>query len=139
MLSRVQEPRLSGGQEMNFGHSLSRHLQHFGLPLAFTEWAITAQGRAKWHRLATKPPFAIGKPFLRQPRDDTRATPEGQRLAIARRAAETRERWAIFAANANASLDTPTNNPLFDIHRGARAPHTTHSEISGALHTTPCG
>ena len=111
MLSWVQEPRLSGGQEMNFGRSLSRHLQHFGLPLTFTEWASIAQDRAKWNRLATKPPFAIGKPFLRQPRGDTRATPEDQRLAIARRAAEVKERRAIFAVNANANADTPTNNP----------------------------
>jgi len=59
----------------------------------------------------TKPPFAIGKPFLRQPRGDTRATPEDQRLAIARRSAEIKERRAIFAANANANADTPTNNP----------------------------
>jgi hypothetical protein len=95
---------------MNFGLSLSRHLQHFGLPLAFTEWAITAQDRGKWHRLATKPPFAIGKSFLRQPRGDTRATPEGQCLAITHRAAEIKERWAIFAADANANADTPTNN-----------------------------
>ena len=58
VLSWVQEPRLSGGQEVNFGRSLSRNLQHFGLPLAFTDWANTAQSRAKWHRLATKPPGA---------------------------------------------------------------------------------
>jgi hypothetical protein len=100
VLPWVQEPRLSGGQEMNFGRSLSRHLQHFGLPLAFTEWATIAQGRAKWHRLAAKPSFAICKPFLRQQRGDTKATPEDQRLAIARRAAEIKERRAIFAANA---------------------------------------
>jgi hypothetical protein len=111
MLPWVQEPRLSGGQEMNFGRSLSRHLQYTGLTLAFTEWATIAQGRAKRHRLATKPRFAIGKLFLRQPRGDTRATPEDQRLAIARRNAEIKERRAIFAANANASADTPTNNP----------------------------
>jgi hypothetical protein len=111
MLSWVQEPRLSGGQEMNFGRFLSRHLQHFRLPLAFTEWATIAQDRAKWHRLATKTPFAIGKPLLWQPRGDTRATPEDQRLAIARRNAEIKERRAIFAANANANADTPTNNP----------------------------
>jgi hypothetical protein len=60
---------------------------------------------------ATNPPFAIGKPFLRQPRGDTRATPEDQRVAIARRNAEIKERRAIFAANANANADTPTNTP----------------------------
>jgi hypothetical protein len=32
-------------------------------------------------------------------------------LAIARRSAEIKERRAIFAANANANADTPTNNP----------------------------
>jgi hypothetical protein len=48
VLSWVQEPRLSGCQEMNFGRSLSRHLQHFGLSLAFTEWVTTAQDRTKW-------------------------------------------------------------------------------------------
>jgi len=34
-----------------------------------------------------------------------------ERLAIARRAAEVKERRTIFAANANASADKPTNNP----------------------------
>jgi hypothetical protein len=42
---------------------------------------------------------------------DTRATPEDQFLAIARRNAEIKERRAIFAANANANADTLTNNP----------------------------
>jgi hypothetical protein len=32
-------------------------------------------------------------------------------LAIGRRNAEIKERWAIFAANANANADTPTSNP----------------------------
>jgi hypothetical protein len=63
---------------------------------------------------ASRPsPHSLSKletPFLRQPRGDTRATPEGQLLAIARRNAEIKERWAIFAANANANADTPTNN-----------------------------
>jgi hypothetical protein len=75
------------------------------------EWATIAQGHEKWHRLATKPPLAIGKPILRQPRGDTRATSEDQRLAIARRATEIKERRAVFAANANADATTPTNNP----------------------------
>jgi hypothetical protein len=101
MLSWVHEPRVSGGQEMNFGRSLVRYLEHFDLPLVFTEWAALAQDRALWHRLTTKPPFAIGKPFLRQPWGDTRAKPEDQRL----------ERRAIFAANAIVDADTPTNNP----------------------------
>jgi hypothetical protein len=41
---------------------------------------------------------------------DTRATPEDQRLAIACRAAEAKERRAVFAASASASADTPKNN-----------------------------
>ena len=108
MLSWVQEPRISGGQEMTFGRSLARHLQHFDLPTSFTEWATLAQDRAKWHSLATKAPFPIGKPFVRQPRADTRTTPEDKRLAIARRAIEIKERRAVFAANANANANTPT-------------------------------
>jgi hypothetical protein len=125
MLSWVQEPRFSGGQEMNFGRSLSRNFKHFDLPLAFTECATITQGRAKLYHFATKPPFAIGKPFLRQLRGDTRERPEGQQLAIARRAADIKERQAIFAANASANAKTPTNNSC--IHRGVRAPHTSHS------------
>jgi len=54
----------------------------------------------------------IGKLFLQQPRgDSSRATSEEQRWAIVRRAAETNERRAIFAANANANANTPTNSP----------------------------
>jgi hypothetical protein len=59
----------------------------------------------------------------------TRATSEEQRLAIARRTTETKEHQAIFATTINASArDTPTNNPRFDIHRGARVRHTTQSK-----------
>jgi hypothetical protein len=57
-----------------YGRSLERHLTHFGIldaggaPLAFTDWAPLAQDRAGWRILVTKPPFAIGKPHVRQPR-----------------------------------------------------------------------
>ena len=61
---------------MTYGRSLQRHLYHFGLPTVFIEWANLAQDRAGWHKLITTPPFAIGKPFVRQPRGDTRVTPE---------------------------------------------------------------
>jgi hypothetical protein len=108
MLSWVQEPRLSGGQEMTFGRSLSRHLEHFAIPTDFAEWAGLAQDRVRWRDLATRPPFLIGKPFVRQPRGDTRVTPEDQRLARAQQAAETRERRAAFAANAAVDPGTPT-------------------------------
>jgi hypothetical protein len=44
--------------------------------------------------------------------DSPGATPEhqDQRLAIAHRNAEIKDRRAIFVANANANPDTPTNN-----------------------------
>ena len=59
---------------MTYGRSLQRHLAHFNLPTAFTEWAPLAQDRAGWRKLVTKPPFTLGKPFVRQPRGDTRVT-----------------------------------------------------------------
>jgi hypothetical protein len=70
-------------------------------------------------------------------RADSRATPEDQRLAIARRNAEAKERRAILAANANANADTPTSNPRFDIHRGARASLTPPTQKSAVLCTHP--
>ena len=97
----IREPRVAGGQEMTYGRSLQRHLDHFDLPTVFTEWAHLAQDRAGWHKLVTTPPFAIGKPFVRQPRGDTRVTPEDQRRAVAQRAAEVAERRAVFDANNN--------------------------------------
>ena len=61
-----------------------------------------AQDRAGWYKLVTKPPFASdGKPFVRQPRGDTRVTPEDKRRAAAQRAAEVAERRAVFDANIN--------------------------------------
>ena len=65
----------------------------------FTEWAHLAQDRAGWQKLVTAPPFAIGKPFVRQPRGDTRVTPEDKRRAVAQRAAEVAERRVVFDAN----------------------------------------
>ncbi len=44
---------------------------------------------------------AIGRPFVRQPRGDTRVTPEDKRRAVAQRAAEIAERRAVFDANNN--------------------------------------
>ena len=61
---------------MTYGRSLQRNLAHFNLPAAFTEWAPLAQNRARWSKLVTEPPFKLGKPFVRQPRGDTRVTPE---------------------------------------------------------------
>ena len=47
----------------------------------------------------TKPPFAIGKPFVRIPRGDSRATPEEKLRAKAQCAAEAAERRAEFLTN----------------------------------------
>ena len=45
MLSWVDAPRTSGGQEMTFGRSLERHLKHFGVPTSFVAWAKLAHER----------------------------------------------------------------------------------------------
>ena len=77
-------------------------IQRFDLPLAFVEWATLAQDRAVWCQRVTEPPFAIGKPFVRIPRGDSRATPEGKLRAKAQRAAEAAERRAEFLTNLTA-------------------------------------
>jgi len=56
MFSWIQEPRVAGGQEMTYGRSLQRHLNHFDLPTVLTERAHMAQDRAGWHKPVTKPP-----------------------------------------------------------------------------------
>ena len=61
----------------------------------------SAGGRVGWHMFLTTPPFAIGRPFVRQPRGDTRVTPEDRRRAVAQRAAGFAERRAVFDANNN--------------------------------------
>ena len=86
---------------MTYGRSLQRHLNHFDLPTVLTEWAHLAQDRAGWHKLVTAPPFAIGKPFVRQPWGDAGVTTEDKRRAVAQRAAEIAERRAVFDANNN--------------------------------------
>ena len=65
------------------------------------EWAHLAQGRAGWHKVLTDPPFAIGRPSVRQPRGDARVTPGDRRRAVAQCAAEIAERRAIFDASNN--------------------------------------
>jgi hypothetical protein len=104
MRSWVREPRVAGGKGMTHGRLFERHLEHFGLldadgsPLAFTEWAPLAQDRAGWSKLVTKFLFAIGKPHVRQPRCDTRVTPEDRQRFMAQRAAEAAERRALYDA-----------------------------------------
>ena len=61
---------------MTYGRSLKRHFKRFAPPLAYTEWAHIAQNRADWQKRVAQPPFAIGKPYVRRPRGDTRRTPE---------------------------------------------------------------
>ena len=77
---------------------LRAQLDADGSPLAFTEWAPLAQDRAGWSKLVTKFLFAIGKPHVRQPRCDTRVTPEDKQRFMAQRAAEAAERRALFDA-----------------------------------------
>ena len=86
---------------MTYGRSLQRHLAHFNLPAAFTEWAPLAQDRAGWHKLVTEPPFKLGKPCVRQPRGDTRLTPEDKNRVAEQRAVEIAGRRANFIANNN--------------------------------------
>ena len=43
----------------------------------------------------------VSKPFVRQPRGDTRVTPDDKRRAVAQRTAEIAERRAVFVANNN--------------------------------------
>ena len=99
LLSWVRIPRVAGGQEITFGRFLERHLEHFIPPTAFNEWATPAQDRAAWRNLVTQPPFAIGKPLVRKPRDDIRVTPEDRRRHMAQRTAEIAERQAAFHTN----------------------------------------
>ena len=114
MLSWVQEPRIAGGQEMTFGRSLERHLQYVGLTnadgtaLAFTEWAHLAQDRVGWYKLVTKPPFALGKPFVRQPRGDTRLSMKDKQRLMEQRDADIVERRA--ALNDTASPPQPQDS-----------------------------
>ena len=77
-------------------------IKDFDLPLAFVEWAALAQDRAVWCQRVTEPPFAIGKPFVRSPRGDLRATPEGKVRVKVQRAAEAAERRAGFLTNLTA-------------------------------------
>jgi len=101
VLSWIPGPHVAGGQEMTYGRSLQRHLAHFNLPTAFTEWAPLAQDRTGWHKLVTEPPFKLGKPCVRQPRGDTRLTPEAKQRVAEQRAAEIARRRADFIANNN--------------------------------------
>ena len=101
MLSWIPEPRVAGGQEMTYGRSLQRHLAHFNLPTALTDWAPLAHDRARWQKFVTEPPFKLGKPFVRQPRGDTRMAPRDKVRFAEQRAAEIAKRRADFNATYN--------------------------------------
>jgi hypothetical protein len=60
-----------------------------------------AQDRAGWRKLVTESPFKLGKPFVRQPRCDTRVTPEDNQRLAEQRAAEIAKRRADFNATNN--------------------------------------
>ena len=100
-LSWIPGPRVAGGQEMTYGRSLQRHLAHFNLPTAFTEWAPLAQDRAGWHKLVTEPPFQLGKPFVRQPRGETKVSSEDKQRLAEQRAPEIAKWRADFNATNN--------------------------------------
>ena len=74
--------------------------------LGYVDCPPIAQNRDNRHKRVAQPPFAIGKPFVRRPRGDTRRTPEQRREDEARRAAETAERQANFDAAAHAHHNT---------------------------------
>ncbi len=59
------------------------------------------EDRAGWRKLVTEPPFTLGKLFVRQPRGDTRVTPEDKLRLAKERAAEIAKRRADFNATNN--------------------------------------
>ena len=117
---------------MTFGRSFERHLEHLDLPTTFTEWVTLAQDRAAWHKLVTQPPFAIGKPFLRKPRGDTRVTPEDRRRNMAQRTAEIAKRRAAFHANTD-QQHTLKNHELFPLGGARKCPSNCLPRTGGAL------
>ena len=91
-----RSPASPAAKKWPYGRSLQRHLAHFNLPVVFTDWAPLAQDRAGWLKLVTTP-FKLGKPFVRQPRGDTRVTPEDRQRLAEQRAAEIAKRRADFS------------------------------------------
>ena len=60
-----------------------------------------ALDRAGWHEQVAESPFKLGKPFLQQPRGDTRVTPENKQRLAEHRTAEIDKRRADFNATNN--------------------------------------
>ena len=69
--------------------------------MSYRRHVVHAQDRAGWRKLVTEPPFKLGKPCVRQPRGDTRVTPEDKHRAAEQRAAEIAKRRADFNATNN--------------------------------------
>ena len=87
---------------MTYGRSLQRHLAHFSLPAALTEWSTLAQDRTGVAQAREiKPPFKLCELFVRQPRGDTRVTPEVKQRLAKEHAAEIARRRADFIATIN--------------------------------------
>ena len=80
-------------------------MYYLDTPMSYSSTTIhehpLAQDRAGWHKLVTEPPFKLGKHFVRQPRGDTRVTPEVKQRLAEQRAAEIAKRRADFNATNN--------------------------------------
>ena len=99
MLSWVPEPRDAGGQEMTNGRSLQRHLAHFNLPTASTEWApLTGPRRVAQarDRAPLQTCYALRATTKRRHQDN----PDKEHLAE-QRTAEIAKRRADFNATNN--------------------------------------
>ena len=102
------------------------------------EWATLAHDNVSRHKLDTKLPFDIDKPFGRRSRCGTRATPEEKCWHMAQRAADFADRRAKFCADAD--QHQPQRNHESLTLRGAQECSSTYlPRISGALHFNPAG
>ena len=122
---------------MTFGRSLERHLEHYNLPTAFTEWVTFAQDRAAWKKLVTQPPFVIGKQY-----GDQGATPGWHRET-----GDDTWRYAPPRYRSGQLPSTPTpirsthkqNHEQFPLGGARKHPSNCLHRSSGALHYTPAG
>ena len=66
-----------------------------------------------------QPPFKLGKPFVRQPRGDTRGTPEDKQRLADERAAEIARRRAESTPPSTEEINLPQqHHELFPTHTG---------------------
>ena len=111
VLPWVRKARPAFGEDMNNGRSLERHLGHFDPPLAYNEWAHLVQSRTGWRTRVTAKPFDIGASHVRQPRGDTRVTPEAIWRLKAQRAAEAELRRAALNPAADNDIGDTGGTP----------------------------